>query len=188
MIFKRNFNEILIIFSFILCCLFSISSFSSDGNVCPVFDDYFLSSGKSDSSFSEYLTQPILERNIFGLREISSRDNIVHIKILEEPLIMEVVIFDAKGNIKIKKTFNSNMSCGDGKIIFSSPVKGSSDGSSVQYSEMTTELFWQEKNTLAVTTSRYSEKRSWIFFRDKNLDIVNYTFPIASLDKIKLTK
>ncbi len=186
--FKRNNNGILVIFSLLVSCLFSRSSFSDDGGNCPEFDDYFLSNGKSDSSFSEYLKQPILERNVFGLRQISSPNNIVHIKVLEEPLIMKVVVFDAKGKIEIEKTFNSNMSCNGGRIVFSSSVKGSGDGSSVQYSEMKTELFWQEKNTLAVTTSRYSEKRSWIFFRGKNLDVVNYTFPRTSLDQIKLTK
>ena len=180
--FIKNGKETLSTVTFIILCIFSNSSYSSDSDSdsCPVFDDYFLSDGKSDSSFSEYLKNPILERNVFGLRDVYSRDNVVHLKVFESPLQMVVTVYSNDGKIKTEKTFDSNISCEDKKFIFSSSVKGSGDGSSVQYSEMKTELFWQSKSILSVTDSRYSESRSWIFFRNKNKSIVNYTFPKVS--------
>jgi hypothetical protein len=148
-----------------------------DFSQCPKIDGWYHSLGTSDSNVSDYMQNPILERNSAGMPDIASRDNTVHIEPKNNSFDIRYSVYDKNKKLLRSKIFSTSYECKNHIMIDKSFVEGGSGESShiSTYSVFKTFLS-KDQSTLIIKTSLETISRTWFFGREKSITEFEYRY------------
>jgi len=156
--------------------LLAFSEYQEEGYIsCSSVGGIYQSKGHSNISLNPYYSEPLMERNIFGLDDIADKENTVTIIVNGKLLSMAIIVNNRLGKFIAEKKIGTSFICNDNNIIFEAVSEGGGDGSSVQHTK-TTSKFSMHESTLTIEVTTLTKSRNWIFFSDKEKTTIIYKF------------
>lgn len=128
---------------------------------CASIEGMYYSSGRSNSNISEEFSNPIFEKNFFGLDEIADASNIFQIMQDDSENRLLFAFFDKHGKLLSSEHLKKFSQCESGWIVTESQVEGGSGDNPTKLQIEVTKRFLAEdgslisNSSLTVVTSKF---------------------------------